>query len=265
MNIGIAGVRPGQEERLRIAKEIGYDFVETSLAAASNWDKSTVFEFADFLSDINLPCISTNGMFPPDIKLIGQQADKVRISEYLHESFEKIAPLNTSVCVLGSGGARTTPEGYGIDRAYDEFSLLISEVISPIFDKFGKVLAIEPLNYSECNIVNTVADSMRVIKAVNKPNVFTLIDYYHVRYNGENIESFGEYKGSIKHVHVASFNNRRRYPRPFDGEDYKKFFDVLRQADYKEKNVSIEAGLVDEGIISFKNTAISAFSLLKKL
>ncbi len=265
MNIGIAGVRPGQEIRLKTAKEIGYDFVETSLAAAADWSHETVNEFAAFLSDIDLPCISTNGMFPPDIKLIGKEADKAKISEYLNESFEKIAPLNTAVCVLGSGGARRTPEGYSVDRAYDEFAELISEVISPIFNKFDKILAIEPLNYSECNIVNTVADSMRVVKAVNKPNVFTLIDFYHVRYNGEDIESFKEYKGYIKHVHVASFNNHRRYPRPFDGEDYKKFFDILREADYKEKNVSIEAGLIDESIISFKNTAISAYSLLKKL
>lgn len=265
MNIGIAGVRPGQENRLRVAKEIGYDFVETSLAATLDWSKSTVDEFAGFLSDINLPCISTNGMFPSDIKLIGKDTDRVKISEYLNESFEKIESLNTSVCVLGSGDARRTPEGYSQEQAYDEFAQLISEVISPIFDKFGKILAIEPLNYSECNIVNTVADSMRVVKAVNKPNVFTLIDFYHVRYNGEDIDSFKEYKGFIKHVHVASFNNKRRYPRPFDGEDYKKFFDVLREADYREQNVSIEAGLIDNGLVCFKNTAMSAFNLLKKL
>ena len=265
MKLGIAGVRPGQEDRLKIAKEIGYDFVETSLAATLDWSFETVSDFADFLSDIKLPCISTNGMFPPDIKLIGKDADKVKISEYLNESFEKIAPLKTKVCVLGSGGARTTPEGYSIEKAYDEFAQLISETISPIFDKYGKILAIEPLNYSEFNIVNTVADSMRVVKAVNKPNVFTLIDFYHVRYNGEDIESFKDYKGYIKHVHVASYNNKRRYPRPYDGENYKRFFEVLREADYEEQNVSIEAGLVDNGIVCFKNTAMSAYSLLKKL
>ena len=129
----------------------------------------------------------------------------------------------------------------------------------------GRVVAIEPLNYSECNIVNTVADSMRVVKAVNKPNVFTLIDFYHVRYNGEDIESFVDYKGYIKHVHVASFNNHRRYPRPFDGEDFRGFFDVLRRADYKESNVSIEAGLIDQSIITFKNTAMSAYNILKNI
>ena len=265
MKLGIAGVRPGQWDRLNIAKQIGFDFVETSLAATQDWSCETVAEFAHFLSDISLPCISTNGMFPPDIKLIGKEADRVRISEYLNESFEKIAPLKTNVCVLGSGGARRTPEGYSLDAAYDEFAQLISEVISPIFDKFGKVLAIEPLNYDECNIVNTVADSMRVVKAVNKPSVLTLIDFYHVRKNGENIESFVEYKGYIKHVHVASFNNKRLYPRPYDGEDYKQFFDVLRRADYKEKNVSIEAGLTDNSIAGFKNAAMSAHSLLKSL
>ncbi len=265
MNIGIAGVRPFDTDRLLAAKEIGYDFVETSLAAASSWEKSEADEFAHFLDELSLPLISTNGMFPPEIKLIGKEADRSVISEYLHKSFDIIKPFNTKVCVLGSGGARTIQDGYGKERAYDEFAQLISEVISPIFDEYGKILAIEPLNYSECNIVNTVADSMRVVKAVNKPNVFTLIDFYHVRYNGEDIESFVDYKGYIKHVHVASFNNHRRYPRPFDGEDYRGFFDVLRRADYKESNVSIEAGLIDQSIIAFKNTAMSAYNLLKNI
>ena len=265
MNIGIAGVRPWDRDRLVIAKEIGYGFVETSLAAASGWDKSEIDDFAGFLSELSLPLISTNGMFPPEIKLIGKEADHAKISDYLHKAFDNIKSLNTKVCVLGSGGARTTPEGYSIEKVYDEFAQLLSDVISPIFDEYGKSLAIEPLNYSECNIVNTVAESMKVVKAVNKPNVFTLIDYYHVRYNGENIESFIDYKGYIKHVHVASFNNHRRYPRPFDGEDYKSFFDVLRRADYKEKNVSIEAGLIDQSIITFKNTAMSAYSILKNI
>ena len=54
-------------------------------------------------------------------------------------------------------------------------------------------------------------------------------------------------------------------PDVMSEENYKRFFEVLREADYEEQNVSIEAGLVDNGIVCFKNTAMSAYSLLKKL
>ncbi len=266
MKIGIAGITPGRENKVRIMKEIGYDFIESGLCYYyDEFEQAQINEFADYLKELDMPCLSTNGMFPGDIKLIGKEADRVRISEYLHEVFEKTACLNVPVCVLGSGNARRIPEGCSLDACYDEFSELCADVIAPILEKHGKTLAIEPLNYSECNIVNTVADSMRVVKAVNKPSVMTLIDLYHVRYNGEDINTFTDYKGYIKHVHVASYPNNRRFPRPYDGENYKAFFDVLRRAGYGEGNVSIEGSVIDDGLIAFKNAAISAYSLLKQL
>ncbi len=265
MNIGIAGLRPGNERLVRIAKEIGYSFIESSLSALEReFSHQQIKEFADHNKSIGMPCISVNGMFPQDIKLIGTQADRGLITEYLHSAFSKTECLGIDVCVLGSGGARCTPEGYSLDRAYDEFAELISQTIEPVLSKYGKTLAIEPLNYNECNIVNTVADSMRVVKAVNKPSVMTLIDYFHVRTNGEDIESFVEYKGYIRHVHVASKNNNRYFPMPTDGEDYKRFFDVLRRAEYKYENISIEAAY-GRGEIAFKNYAIASYSLLSKL
>ena len=140
---------------------------------------------------------------------------------------------------------------------------MIAEVIAPITEQYGKVLAIEPLNYSECNIVNTVADSIRVVRAVNLPSVRTLIDFYHVRYNGEDIESFVEYGKYIEHVHVASFNNHRRFPAPYDGEDYRGFFEVLRRAGYQNENISIEAGVSGKSILEFENSALAAYDLLR--
>ncbi len=265
MKIGIAGMRPGHERLVKIASDIGYSFIETSLSALEKeFSEEQIREFAAHNKSIGMPCVSVNGMFPSDIKLIGLDADRGRIEDYLHRAFEKIESLGVEVCVLGSGGARNTPEGYSLDQAYDEFIDLISETIEPVVSKYGKTLAIEPLNYSECNIVNTVADSMRVVRAVNKPRVMTLIDYYHVRYNGEDIDSFVDHKGYIRHVHVASKNNNRRFPMPTDGENYKKFFDVLRKAGYTYENISLEASY-GSGEISFKNYAIAAYSLLSKL
>ena len=265
MNFGIAGISPQYKSRVKIASEVGYKFVEIGLAGIYLCDEPEIKEFGGFLNELNMPCLSTNGMFPGDIKLIGPEADRSKIEDYLYSAFDKIIPLQAKICVFGSGNARRIPENYSADQAYDEFAALISDTIAPIIEKYGKVLAIEPLNYSECNIVNTVAESMRVVKAVNKPSVKTLIDFYHVRYNGENIEDFTEYKGYIEHVHIASYNNNRRYPRPYDGEDYGKFFDILRKAEYQNQNISIEASLADEGDICFKNSAMSAYSMLKNL
>ena len=262
MKLGIAGLFPAHTDRLRCIAGIGYDFIESGLTVLHDeYSSEQIAEFADLLNELHMPCISTNGMFPSSIRLIGKDVDRGAIEQYLHEAFTKIAPLGTKVCVLGSGGARTVAPGTDMDRAYDEFATLVGEVIAPIVSQYGKVLAIEPLNYKECNIVNTVADSMRVVRAVNLPSVRTLIDFYHVRYNGEDVESLVQYGEYVEHVHVASFNNHRLFPMPFDGEDYRGFFDVLHRGGYKNKNISIEAG-ASGGFVAFKNAAIAAYELL---
>lgn len=264
MKFGIAGIFPDNQDRIRCMAKIGYNFVESGLTALhDNYSDEQVKEFADLLNELNMPCISTNCMFPGDIRLIGKDVDRARIENYLHEAYSRIAPLKTKVCVLGSGGARTIAPDADVDRAYEEFEQLIAEVIAPITEQYGKVLAIEPLNYSECNIVNTVADSIRVVRTVNLPSVRTLIDFYHVRYNGEDIESFVEYGKYIEHVHVASFNNHRRFPAPYDGEDYRGFFEVLRRAGYQNENISIESGVSGKSIIEFENSALAAYDLLR--
>lgn len=264
MKLGIAGIFPDSTDQIRCMAEIGYDFAESSLTALHDgYTDEQVREFADRLKELHMPCISTNGMFPGDIRLIGKEVDRGAIENYLHEAFCRIAPLNTKVCVLGSGKARTVAPDVGIDAAYDEFERLIAEVIAPITAQYGKILAIEPLNYSECNIVNTVADSMRVVRAVNLPSVRTLVDFYHVRYNGEDIETFLPYGDFIEHVHVAGFSNHRRFPAPFDGEDYRGFFDVLRRAGYKNENISIEACISGGSLIEFQNVALAAYDYLR--
>lgn len=262
MKLGIAGLFPNDFDRIEYAAKLGYDFIESGLSLLhAEYTDADVRAFADYTHSLGLPIVSTNGMFPGYIKLIGKEVDRPLIENYLHEAFSRIEPLHTEVCVLGSAAARTVADGYDKDRAYAEFAETVGDIIAPIVESYGKVLAIEPLNRNECNIVNTVAESMRVVRAVGKPSVRTLIDFYHVGCNGENVESFIEYGTYIEHVHIASAKNARRYPKPFDGENYRGFFDVLRKANYARQTVSIEGAA--EGFVEFCNSARAAYDLLK--
>lgn len=262
MNIGIAGIMPDKPDRVLAAKKAGLDFAESYLSGLVTFDAAQIKEFAGFLSESNLPCISHNGMFPSDIKLIGAEADRQRIAEYTESALSLVAPLGAKLCVLGSGGSRRTPKGYDIDRAYDEFSALCSEIIAPICEKYGKILVIEPLNRDECNIVNTVADAARVVKAINKPSVKALADYFHVLKNGEDVSEISQYGDILVHAHISSIE--RKIPMPCDGTDYKPFFDVLRKMGYSAENISIEALFPDDGDELVRMTKES-YSFLKNL
>ncbi len=267
MNIGIAGFHPGHERRIKIAKDIGYDFIESCLFSLNDdYSQESIDSLGEYLREINMPCIAVNGMFPRRIALLGKEQDKELIKDYLYSSFDKTKALGYKTCVLGSGRSRKVPDDYGIDRAYDEFCELLCDTIIPIAKEYGKTIAIEPLSYYICNIINTVEDSMRVVKKVADPTVMTLIDFYHVSYNKENIKDYICYGDYIQHTHIASYNNRFCFPRPYDGDDYRAFFGMLRKSGYKQENVSIEAADIDfESELVYSVTLASSLDYLRKM
>lgn len=265
MDFGIAGIYPKHKAFAKTAKDIGYDFAECCLfGLEAECEKASIDEFAAHLKEFELPVRAVNGMFPKSISLIGEKVDNSAIEDYLYSAFEKTKNLDYEICVLGSGRSRSVPEGYGRDRAYEEFSRLLSETVVPITEKYGKVIAIEPLSYFVCNMINTVSESMRVVNAVNSPSVFTLIDYFHVTNNKEGYESFVNCNGRIKHVHVASFNNRFSFPSYNDGDDYKGFIKALRGAGY-DGSISIEAQSIDFESDEIRDSVLKeALSYLKE-
>ncbi len=225
-----------------IAKNVGLDFIETAFLELESMTLEKVKERANMLKSINLPVLSMNCMFPKTIKITGNDVDYSKIEEYLNASFEKASLFNIKNVVLGSGGARQVEDGFSHDEATGQIVRLCGDYIAPVAEKFGIVCCLEELNSKECNIVNTCAEAMEIIKAVNKPNIKLLVDLYHVALEKESIQSLAEYRGYISHVHIASPKNAREIPHKNDGDEelYKKFFEVLKKAEYKNGFVSFE-------------------------
>ncbi len=267
MNFGIAGFLPGHEKRIETAKSIGYEFVESCLFALhDDFSKESIDAMANHLKSINMPCVAVNGMFPKRISLLGAKADKSEITEYLFKAFEKTKALDYDICVLGSGRSRTVPEGYCVYKAIDEFSVLLSDTIMPIAEKYGKTVAIEPLSCYITNVINTLPEAVSVVKAVGHPKLSALADFFHLSYNREKFESYSELGEYISHVHISSFNNKFAFPRPFDGDDYRSFFGFLRSAGYRTGNISVEASDIDfENSAEFINTLSSSLEYMKTM
>ncbi|MBQ9130435.1 MAG: sugar phosphate isomerase/epimerase [Clostridia bacterium] len=137
----------------------------------------------------------------------------------------------------------------------------ITERTVAMAKKYGKTVCIEELNSRECNIINTCAEAMGIIRAVNRPEITLLWDFYHTGIEKEPVETIAAYKGYITHAHIASPSNSRAFPRPNDGDDHKTFFDALRKAEYKNERVSIEAS-EKEGFI---NASALSLELLRSI
>lgn len=242
MNIGCC-IAYQDEARIRIGKSSGLDFIETSFSDLGRADKNALEGFAALLSELAIPCVSTNGMLSKDYRITGPDADHVKASDFIYRTLELSAKkIGYRYVVFGSSGARNVPDGFSREKASEQIVRFLADHVAPAMREFGVTCLIEELCPTETNIIQSCAEAMKIIDQVNLPEIRLLIDYYHTEISGEPVESLQAFVPYTCHVHIASPSNSRRFPQINDGDDYGKFFNILRNGGYKEKNISLEGG-----------------------
>ena len=147
--------------------------------------------------------------------------------------------------VLGSGGARSVPDGFDKAQGEKQFVQFCRE-LGPVCDEIGITIAIEPLNSREDNLVNSVAHGARIVDEVNHPRIRVLADLYHIAEDKEPLEGTTQAGARLAHTHLAD-RGRVAPGYSVDGEeDFLGFFQALRAANY-DARCSFEGKFVDIG------------------
>lgn len=233
-------------EKMTRLKEMGFDFFEFGFSSIGNADPADVDAAVEKVKELGIPVASMNGLIPAELKMTGPDADHDKVAAFVEKTLKRAVRFGTRNYVLGSGGARSVPEGFSQEEATRQLQSLFSEKLVPIFAKYDCILSIEELRKEECNIFNSCKEVMKSIKAVEHPNLRLLVDYYHAVLGGDTMEELASYKGYISHVHIASPLNGRHVPAEGDGEDYAGFFEALKKAEYAQKNISLEGSFGDD-------------------
>lgn len=241
-------------------KLAGADYCEPSFRDLAAENADSLKQYREQLEEIGLPCEAANGMFPGEIHLVGPDVDYGRIDEFVDRGAENFTSLGGRVVVFGSGGARHCPEEFPKEKAYEQLRFVCAEHIAPWMKKHGLICVIEPLRTQECNMVYNSKIAFDICKAVNRPEIQLLIDLFHFRSENEPTERLKEYRGWVRHVHIASSMNGRLVPQADDGEDYSDFFAMLRAIGYEEKRISLEGRYND-----FAPDAKTSLAYLKTL
>ena len=245
--------------KLELLKKHGYEAYETSFSALTNAPDEKIAALAEKSRELGMPCVSHNGMFPGDIALLSGKEVYSKVDEYLDKTFEKAKPLGSPIIVLGSGKAREIPEGMTLELAKERFEALLTDVIAPSAKRHGVTIAIEELRREECNFINNCREAMEIIRDVDLPEIQLLIDYYHSMLGGDKLPELASYGQTIKHVHIASPKNARRFPNIDDIGDCRGFFAALKKAGY-DGAISLEGS--DGG--NFESSIAEAIKVMKE-
>ncbi len=229
-------------DELPIVEDAGYDYAELAAAAVLHAEEpeSAFAPTRAAVRAVGLPIEAFNVFLPGHLKITGPSVEDQRVERYVATALRRAAELGATVQVVGSAGARNVPDGYPRDQAWAQLVGFL-RMAGPHAQRAGMALAIEPLNRGESNIINSVAEGIRLVNEVGHPAVRVLSDLYHVTLEDEPFDDTAAAGQNLIHVHVA--DTGRLYPG--SGQyDYPGYIAALRSAGYNAR-ISVECGWGD--------------------
>lgn len=226
-----------------IINKHGFDYAEVAVSAFIKPDEPEkefelkLKEFDGLSIRPEVLCV----LVPPSIKITGPEADSSAQKKHLESVFKRAKKAGISMAVFGSGGARNVPERFDSANAWQQVRDF-SKLAAGLAQENGVTIVLEHLNRKECNILNKLSESIKLVKEVDHPSFRMLVDAYHFGVENDSLEAIISAGNLIQHVHIATLPNRKvpgTEPTDFSG-----FAKALKNIGYN-KRITIEAGVGD--------------------
>jgi D-psicose/D-tagatose/L-ribulose 3-epimerase len=226
---------------LDFIKEVGFDSMDINL-------RNTDLDFAKVLrkksEKLNL-ILTGGGSLPKGKEIISQDKEKrLEAIEYIKELIRKAYELGATLYHGLYYATAGVFAGRGPTEEEFEYSAEGMIKVANYAKQYGISLGLEPANRYENYMINIVEDALKLVNAINEPNVGLLLDTYHMNIEEKDMyEAIVSAKGKIIHFHVNE--NDRGIPGtghiPWDD-----VFKALKEINY-DKIVAIES-FVDSSI-----------------
>jgi len=229
-------------DRFDAAQAAGFDYVETNASKVAALTDEDFEKLAAQVAQLRIPLAASMSFIPGTIKLTGPDVDPAKQLAYVTNTLGRLKRLGVMILVLGSGGARRVPDGFSREEGFNQL-VDFCRRIAPVARDNGITIVVEPLRKQETNIINTAREGLALVKAVDRPEIRLLVDYYHLAEEGENADIIAEAGPLLAHTHIANPNGRV-YPLSLDESAYGGFFSNLCKIGYSAR-MSVEASTKD--------------------
>ncbi|HEY8293309.1 MAG TPA: sugar phosphate isomerase/epimerase family protein, partial [Thermomicrobiales bacterium] len=218
--------------------DAGFDYIELPVGTLmSATDEAAYRRIMDEIRTMGVPVEACNVFIPATLKITGPDVAREPLWQYADTALQRMGEIGVRVCVFGSGGARSIPDGFDRAQALDQLAVFLDHV-QEASARHGVRVVIEPLNRGESNVFNSVAESDEFNQSRGLAGIGVLADLYHLSVEGETYDGMVAAGERLGHVHVADAD--RSAPGEGAPTDYAGFFQTLRQIGYAGM-ISIEA------------------------
>ncbi len=228
-------------------KELGADYSELCAYVVSSMENGEYAKLLRSVNDGEIVAYSCNGLLPADVRVTGE-VNEERVREYVDKTLYRLKELGINMIVFGSSAAKKVPDGFPMEKAWDQL-FEFGHLLSDYADKNGQTIAVEPLNYDEVNIVNTIEDGAYYVNTVNRSSFKLLADFYHITRNKEDLSVLDKYKDMLVHIHIAGLERCI----PVTAEDKAHVVSCIR----KLKEIGYQGNVSYEGAMSAELDGVS--------
>lgn len=182
--------------------------------------------------------------------------NRLRCIKRFKEFIDCAAPYHAQVNIGRVRGELVPgiPPETTLDLAVDAFRQLASYA-----EDKGVTIALEPVNFLQCNFINSTAEGRDIVDRVGYQNFRIMLDVFHMNIQDADIfKEIQRSKGYFSYVHLC--DNNRLYPGNC-GLDFPKIMQSLHAVDY-EDYVSVEVLQFPSGDIALTKSAQCLLPLL---
>lgn len=213
----------------------GYSYLVESTAKLLSPQHVSEQQFSQKLDRIKnaaLPVFACNLFIPGNLKVVGPEVNENAVLDYVKIVFQRAEAAGLKMIIWGSGGSRGVPDGFDHAKAKTQF-VSIAKKAADEARKHNIMLALENLNSTEVNFINSLAEGYEIAKAVDHPNFGLCVDIYHMLKEDESPEIIEKAKPYLIYCEVAE--EEERTAPGIHGENFKPYFKALKQTGYKGK------------------------------
>jgi sugar phosphate isomerase/epimerase len=215
------------------AKTAGFEYVELALQDLLPLSEAEFAAIVERIRKLGLPAISGYGFMPADLAIAGPGVDWAKVEQSLRHGLGRARQLGLSMVVYGNlnNRSRRAPEGFAAAEAVKQLQEFGRRAARE-GKRNGITVLFEPMPASSTNTINTVAEGLSLVEAVNDPNFALLVDFGYVTQSKEDLAILHRAAKYIRQVEIQNPNGRV-YPKTADEADYGSFFRALKQGGYR--------------------------------
>jgi len=203
-------------EQCRIVAQAGYQGIEIAAFTLVNesvleLDVRKRAEMTNVMQDQCLQCAGLHWLLmpPPHGLHFTTPDDRVRTKtiDYVRNLVDFCADLGGDVMVFGSPKQRSS-QGIPVIQARQNFIDGLAALADHARQRNVKIL-IEPLDHSQTDVVNTLAEAVEIVKKLDHPAVQTMFDFHNTVDETEPFAALVQKNSQyIHHVHVQEMDGK---------------------------------------------------------